>query len=225
MDSNERNEKIYNGVGALSAFYLSVSYIVGIIIFLIVLKYPEITNDLEKIELLLNYKNIIFFTNILMYILFGPIFVLFIISLKEKFKETKCILLTFSTVIGFIWAGSLVASGMIANAAIEPVLSMYKTDVVKASFFWQIIDTVSMGIGNGNGEILGGIFTLFLCISALMNNKLNKFINIVGIIVGIIGILSVIPMLNSLGGIFGITQIVWFICVGIMFLSKDKKRV
>jgi hypothetical protein len=209
-------------IGALSGFYLALSYLVGIIIFLVVLKYPEITNAVDKVTVLKNYKFITCFTNILMYILFGPVFVVFVLLLKNKFSEYKSVLLDFSAIIGYIWAGCLVASGMVANAGIEPVLSIYNNDVEKASDLWQIIDTISMGFGNGNGEILGGIFTLSFSIFALKNELQNKIVNIFGIIIGFIGIISLIPMLNDLGGVFGITQMIWFVCISISFLTKDK---
>ena len=202
-----------------------MSYLIGIVIFLIVLKYPEITNPLDKLSNLNDNRLTVFLTNILMYILFGPILVLFILSLKDRFENTKCILLDFSTIIGYIWAGSLIASGMVANAGIEPVLAIYKTDIEQATFLWQAIDTVSIGLGNGNGEILGGLFTLFICISAIKNQKLTKFINILGIVTGIIGIISVIPILNDLGGIFGIAQIIWFIAIGIFLLPKENNSI
>ena len=134
-------------------------------------------------------------------------------------------ILDFSTIIGYIWAGSLVASGMVANAGIEPVLTIYRTDIEKATFLWQAIDTVSIGLGNGNGEILGGLFTLLICISAIKNDKLTKFINILGIITGIIGIISVVPIFSDLGGIFGIAQIIWFITMGIFLLPKENKSI
>ena len=214
--------KKYRLIGALSGFYLALAYLIGIIIFLVVLKYSEITNDVDKVKILYEYKFVTFFTNILMYVLFGPIFVIFILSLKNKFCDYKSPLFDFSAIIGYIWAGCLVASGMIANAGIEPVLSLYNNDIEKASSLWKIIDIISMGVGNGNGEILGGIFTLAFSIFALKNKLLNNGINILGIIIGIIGIISLVPILNDLGGVFGITQMIWFMCVGISFLIKNK---
>jgi hypothetical protein len=207
-------------IGALSGFYLALSYLVGIIIFLVILKYPEITNSIDKVKALHDYKFTTFFTNVLMYILFGPVFIAFIISLKSRFCEYKSALFDFSAIIGYIWAGCLVASGMVANAGIEPVLAIYNNDIERASKLWEIIDTISMGLGNGNGEILGGIFTLSFSIFALKNELLNKIINIFGIIIGFIGIVSLLPMLNDFGGIFGITQMIWFICIGISFIKK-----
>ena len=224
MKNNGKNKNI-GIIGALSAFYLALSYLSGIVIFLIVLKYQGITNPLDKLVILNVNRFTIFLTNILMYILFGPVFILFILSLKYKFENTKCILLDFSTIIGYIWAGSLVASGMVANAGIESVLAVYKTDVEQAKFLWQTIDFISIGLGNGNGEILGGLFSLFICISAIKNEKLTKFINILGIITGIIGTISVIPMFKDLGGIFGVAQIIWFIATGIFLLPRKNKSI
>jgi hypothetical protein len=86
---------------------------------------------------------------------------------------------------------------------------------------WQIIDSIAKGIGNGNGEILGGIFTLFISISGLIGKKLSKFINYTGCLTGFIGILSVIPVLVDLTGLFGIVQIIWFISLAVFFIRRD----
>ena len=222
MEKNGKNKGI---IGALSAFYMALSYLVGIVIFLVVLKYPEITSDLDKIRLLYEYKHIFYYTNILMYILFGPVLIMFILSLKGRFKENSSLLLSFSAIIGYIWAGSLIACGMVSNYAIEPVLAIYNNDAERASWLWKIFDTVSIGIGNGSGEILGGIFTFSLSIFALKSKHLNKFINVIGIIAGIAGIISIIPILNALVGVFAITQIIWFIAIGIFFLKRSIENI
>ena len=54
MEKNRKNKGI---IVALSAFYMALSYLVGIVIFLVVLKYPEIASDLDKIRLLYEYKH------------------------------------------------------------------------------------------------------------------------------------------------------------------------
>ena len=53
-----------------------------------------------------------------------------------------------ATVIGIIWAGSLIASGMVANAGIAPVVALYAKDPAQAALTWQGIESVANGLGN-----------------------------------------------------------------------------
>jgi hypothetical protein len=126
-----------------------------------------------------------------------------------------------ATVIGVIWAGSLVASGMIANAGIAPIVALYAEDPSQATLTWLGIETVANGIGNGNGEILGGLWTLLISWAALSTGRLPKGLNFLGLLVGVVGIFSLIPGLTDLAGLFGISQLIWYIWLGIVLLRSN----
>ena len=94
-----------------------------------------------------------------------------------------------ATVVGIIWAGSLIASGMVANAALTSVVSLYATDPTQAALTWQGIEPAIDGLGNANGEILGGLMTLLISLAALRAGELPKGLNILGLIIGVVGII------------------------------------
>lgn len=191
----------------VSSLYMAVAYLTGIIIYVLILRYPSIENPMDKLQIVLAMKSTTFITNLIMYVLFGPVLILFILSLNRVIQR-ETIILKFSSIIGYIWAGSLTASGMISNGIIEPVSNLYNLDPELALRIWEIGDIISQGIGNGNGEILGGIMTLG--ISLVIGKKLGVF----GTIIGIIGITTTVPILTDLTALFGILQLVWFILVG-----------
>jgi len=86
---------------------------------------------------------------------------------------------------------------------------------------WQGIETVANGLGNANGEILGGVWVLLLSLAALRTGELSRSLNIIGLGVGAVGIISLIPGLtNSLIGVFGLGQILWLIWLGIVLLRS-----
>ncbi len=128
-----------------------------------------------------------------------------------------------ATAIGIIWAGSLVASGMVSNAGIAPVVALYGKDPAQAALAWLGIESVASGLGNGNGEILGGLFTLLVSWAALRFGELPKFLNYLGVLVGLVGIISTIPGLSDLVGIFGMSQLVWFVWLGIIMLRSSPR--
>jgi hypothetical protein len=86
---------------------------------------------------------------------------------------------------------------------------------------WQGIEAVTGGLGNGNGEILGGLWTLLVSLAALRAGGLSKGLNILGLITGTVGIFSIIPGLTDLTGAFGLSQMVWFVWLGIVLLRGN----
>jgi hypothetical protein len=216
--------KTLQKIGGLAAFYLAAAYLVGIVLFLVVLDYPSITEPAQKVALLVENQTVILVTNLLMYVFFGVILVILALALYDRLKSGAAALVQVATVIGVIWAGSLVASGMIANAGIAPVVALYAEDPSQAALTWLGIETVANGIGNGNGEILGGLWTLLISWAALRAGGLPKGLNFLGLLVGVVGILSLIPGLTDLTGLFGIGQLIWYVWLGIVLLRNNASK-
>jgi len=207
--------------GSLAAFYLAAAYLVGIVLFLVVLDYPSITNPAQKVALLVEMQMVTFVTNLLMFVFFGVFLVILAMALYDRLKSGAPALVQVATVIGVIWAGSLIASGMIANAGIAPVVALYAEDPSQAALTWLGIETVANGVGNGNGEILGGLWTLLISWAALRTGGLPKGLNFLGLLVGVVGILSLAPGLTDLTGFFGISQLIWYVWLGIVLLRSN----
>jgi hypothetical protein len=170
--------------GGFAAFYIAIAYLIGIILFLVVLDYPSITDPAQKVALLIDQQMVIFSTNLLMYVFLGVFLIILSLALYHRLKSGAPAMMQVATVIGIIWAGSLIASGMVSNAGIDPVVALYASDPAQAALTWQGIESVANGLGNGNGEILGGLFTLLVSLAALRAGGLPKGLNILGLLVG-----------------------------------------
>lgn len=205
--------------GGFAALYLAFAYLIGMVIFIVVLDYPSISDPAQKVALLIEMQMVTFSTNLLMYVFFGVILVVLALALYDRLKSGAPALMQVATAIGIIWAGSLVASGMVANAGIAPVVALYATDPAQAALTWQGIESVVSGLGNGNGEILGGLWVLLVSVAALRAGGLPTGLNIIGLLVGVVGIISIFPGLIELSGVFGLSQIIWFVWLGIVLLS------
>ena len=209
-------------MGGVAALYLAAAYLVGIVLFLVVLDYPSITDPAHKVALLVEKQMVIYATNLIMYVIFGAFLIVLSLALYDRLKSGAPAIMQVAAAIGIIWAGSLIASGMVANAGIAPVVALYATDPAQAALTWQGIETVADGLGNGNGEILGGLWTLLVSVAALRAGGLPKGLNILGLVVGAVGILSLIPGLTDvLTGLFGLSQIIWFVWLGIVLLRSN----
>lgn len=209
--------------GGFASLYMAVAHLIGIVIFLIVLDYLSITDPAQKVALNVDKQMVIFSTNLLMYVFFGFFLVVLSLALHDRLKSGAPAIIQVATAISLIWAGSLIASGMIANAGLASVVAIYDKDPAQAALLWQGIEAVTNGLGNANGEVLGGLWVLLVSLAALRAGELSKSLNIIGLVVGAVGIVSLIPGLtDSLIGIFGLGQIIWFVWLGILLLRSSQ---
>jgi len=177
------------------------------------------------VALLVEKQMVIFSTDLLMYVFFGVFLIVLSLALYDRLKSSAAAIMQVATALGIIWAGSLIASGMVSNAGIAPVVALYAQDPAQAALTWQGIESVASGLSNGNGEILGGLWTLLVSLGALRAGGLPKGLNILGLLVGAVGIISIIPGLTELMiGVFGLSQIIWFVWLGIVLLRNDRGK-
>ena len=210
--------------GGIAALYMAAAHLIGIVIFIVVLDYINITVPTQKVALNVDKQAVIFSTNLLMYVFFGFALITLSLALYDRLKSGAPALMQVGTAIGIIWAGSLIASGMVANAGLAAIVPLFAKDPVQAALTWQGIEAVANGLGNANGEILGGVWVLLVSLSALRSGGLPKSLNVLGLLVGAEGIVSIVPALNGLTGIFGLSQVVWFIWLGIVLLRGNPSR-
>lgn len=212
-------------MGGIAALYLAVAYLIGIVLFMFVLNTPSITDPAQKVALIVDQQMVMYLTNLIMYVIFGVFLVVLMLALYERLSAASPAIIRTATALGIIWAGALMVSGMVANAGIAPVVALYAKDPAQAALTWLAIETVAGGLGFANGEILGGLLTLLISWAALQVNGLPKGLNYLGILVGLVGIISTVPALNFLVGLFGMSQILWFVWLGIVLLSGSPSPV
>lgn len=208
--------------GGIAAFYMALAHLTGILVFIVVLDYINITDLAQKVAVNVANQSIVFLTNLLMYVFFGFFLIVLSLALYDRLKSGAPAMMQIAAALGIIWAGSLIASGMVANAGLTSIIPLYATDPVQASLTWQGIESVTNGLGNANGEILGGLMVLLVSLAGLRTHGLPKALNILGLLVGAVGIVTIIPALNNLVSVFGLGQIVWFIWLGIVLLRSQR---
>jgi hypothetical protein len=216
--------KTLQKIGGIAALYMATAHLLGIVTFLVVLDYLSITDPAQKVALNVENETVVFSTNLLMYVIFGFALIVLSLALYDRMKSGAPALMQVATAIGIIWAGSLIASGMAANAGLATVVALHAKDPAQAVLAFQGIEAVTNGLGNANGEILGGIWTLLVSLAALRTGGLPKELNILGVSVGAVGIITIIPVLTALTGVFGLGQIVWFVWLGTVLLSNNASR-
>ena len=177
--------------GGIAALYMAAAHLIGIVIFLVLLEYLSISDPAQKVALNVEKQTVVFSTNLLMYVFFGFALIVLSLALYDRLKSGAPALMQVATAIGIIWAGSLIASGMVANAGLATIVPLYAKDPAQAALTWQGIEAVANGMGNANGEILGGTWTLLLSLAALRSGALLKALSILGLFVGAVGIITI----------------------------------
>lgn len=209
--------------GGAASLYMAISHLIGIIIFPGILDYVSLTDPTQKVALNIDKQAVVFSTNLLMYVFFGFALVILSLALYDRMKSSAPAFMQVGTAVGIIWAGSLIASGMVANAGLSTVAELHAKDSAEAVLAFQSIEAVANGLGNANGEILGGVWTLLVSLSAARTRDHPGMLNILGLVVGAVGILTILPALTAFTGVFGLGQIIWFMGMGIVLLRSDSQ--
>lgn len=182
--------------------------------------------QVQKLEFILERQSLFVFWNIVIYVVFGAALVVLAVVLHRLLYPMASLAVSIGTPFGLIWAGLVVASGMVANIGLAWVSGAYESGAETAAHIWNVIGIVQDGIGGGV-EVVGGIWVLCISVAALRARAvLPKPINLLGLVVGVCGVATIVPVLSELGAIFGLLQIVWFVGIGVVLLrANDAQRV
>ena len=211
--------------GGISALYEAAAYVAGMVVYLVVLDYPNVVDIAQKMNMLIEYETILYVMNLFIYVVFGAALVVLSLALHDRLKAGTPELSQVATVFGLIWAVLVIAAGMIANIGTGVVVDLHAQNPAQAETVWLAVEVVYDGLGGGN-EIVGGLWTLLVSWAALRTGALPRLLNYLGIVVGLAGVISAAPALAEMGGIvFGLGQIVWFVGLGIVLLRGDQRSV
>jgi hypothetical protein len=209
--------------GGVAATGASLAYITGftVLIFLLTPENEEMLSNTERLNFFLDNKILFQIWILIIYVFFGIALVVLTTALHERLKKYSTAILQIASIFGYIWAGMVIASGMIANVGLETVAKIYANNKEQATATWLSVDIIHNGIGGGV-EIAGGLWVLLISWGGLKFNSLPKLLNFIGLIVGITGILTAIPGLSNLGAVFGLLQLVWFAWMGVFLLRNSQ---
>ncbi|MEM6718015.1 MAG: DUF4386 family protein [Bacteroidota bacterium] len=206
-------------IGGIAAISEALIYITAFIFYGGILVFPDKNAPAQET---LNFFSDNHFTlsalNLMSYVLFGIFLVVLVTAIYERFKCYSIHLSKIIAAFGMIWVVLVIACGMIANIGLHQVIERGVTEPENTMLIWSSVSIITEGLGGGN-EIVGGIWVLLITVIGWRQKVFSTPLNLLGIIVGIAGILTVYP-LEIFTEIFGISQIVWFIWIGILMIRK-----
>jgi len=207
-------------LGGICALIEAALYVTGFGLFLIVLDSSGYEGHVQQVAFLAANQVASYIAYLLIYVVFGVVLVVLALALHARLKNGSPAIMQTATAFGLIWAGLVIASGMIANIGNSTVVGLFSENQDQAVSLWLAITTVQEALGGGN-EIVGGLWVLLLSWAALRGGSLPKVLNYIGVLVGLAGILTVVPAFDVLMDVFGLGQIVWFAWLGIVMLREN----
>jgi hypothetical protein len=209
--------------GGVAAFIEAATFVIGFAMYFTVLasaNYGSLTIDpIKHVAFMAEHKAIMHAWNFIIYVAFGIVLVVLALALYERLKTSSPAIMQIATAFGLIWAGLVIASGLVANVGADLVVNLYGKDPAQAASAWLSLQFVVNGLGGGN-EIVGGLWVLLISWAGLRAGQLPKALNWLGVIVGGAGLMTTVPGLGELGAVFGLGLIVWFVWLG-MVMSRD----
>lgn len=213
------NTKTLQKLGGFCSISLGLIYIIAFIVYGGILEYPKAdATEIERLNFLSDNYLTLSTINLISYVLFGILLAVVVVSIHQKIKDYVPNFSILASVFGIIWVGLVIGSGMIANIGLNSVIEIGIEEPQKAIAVWTSVGIVSEGLGGGN-EIVGGVWVLLLSIAAFKYSFFSKPLNYLGLLVALAGILTIFPF-DVFKEIFGVSQIVWFIWVGIVMIRK-----
>lgn len=212
-------------VGGVAALYVAMAYTVAIPYFLVVVQYPGVDDPTLKLALLRDHYNSMYAMHVLVYELVAIALVVFLVALHERLQIGCRLLARLATVLGLIWSGLLLASSMVFNYGMSEVLKLLDGAPTHASWMWQVIEVVALGVGGAGGELIGGLWMLTISAAAHVARVLPRATCGLGFVIGAVGLLSCVPAVRSANVVFGVLQIVWFAWVGAFLIRSSSSTV
>lgn len=206
--------------GGIAALVQALAYVVGFAVMATVLNPgdTESWSAAQKLDFVLARKQGFQVWMIFIYVVFGMALVVLATALHHRLKDASG-LMQVATAFGLIWAGLVIASGMVASVGLESLSALHASDVEHAVPVWLALGAVQAGLGGGV-EIVGGIWMLLISIAALRAGEFARTLNWLGVVVGTAGLLTLVPGLRDLGAVFGLGQILWFVWIGALLLGR-----
>lgn len=205
--------------GGIAALINAAAYIVGFSLALTLLAPILDSNPEQRIRFLVENQTLMASWHIIIYLVAGVFMVPMVLGLYERLQDGPSVVVQSAAAFGLIWAGLVIASGMLLVNDAGVIAEIYARDTAQATTVWLALSTVESGLG-GAIELPGGIWVLLVSWAGLTTGALPKALNYLGLVVGIAGIITVAPPLYEAGSIFGLGCIVWFVGVGVVMVRS-----
>ncbi len=150
-------------MGGVAALIEAATFVVGMGLFVTSLA-PYYAGDLEPVQqvaFLIDNQAIAYIGHLFIYVVAGVFLVVLALALYERLKAGSPAMVMTATAFGLIWAGVVIAAGMVYNIGLGTVADLYGKDPAQAATVWLAINSMFDGLEGGN-VIFGSLWILLV---------------------------------------------------------------
>ncbi len=208
-------------IGGVAALVNATAYLIGFGMVFTMLAPILDAEPAAYLAFMAENQTLLYVWHLIIYVIAGVFMVPLMLALHERLKAVAPATAQIATAIGLIWAGLVIASGMLFLKDIGVVAEIYARDPAQAETVWLALAAVENALGGGI-ELPGGLWVLLISSEALRTRALPWMLNSLGLLIGLAGLLTMVPALSEPGAaIFGLGFILWFIAAGIVLLRSQ----
>ena len=152
--------------GGIAAIVQALAYVAGFAVLATVLDPADVTAA-DRLAFMLERKALVRAWILVIYVVFGIALVVLCIALHERLKHAASATMQVASAFGLIWAGLVIASGMVASVGLTAVAKLASQDpaLALALSTWTTLGVVQDGLGGGV-EVVGGLWALLVSAAA-----------------------------------------------------------
>lgn len=170
-----------------------------------------------SLQLVQDHQVVLYAWYLVLYLVGGIALVSLVLGVKERLRATPALART-AEVFGHIWAGLLLASGMVYLVGQQAVVALAADDPTTAATTWASVSIVQDALGGGI-EIVGAVWVLLVSIAAIRTRTFPLGLAALGTAVGVAGAWTLLPAVaDAAGAVFGIGFIAWFVWAAVSLL-------
>ena len=212
-----------NQLAGTASMLMALIYFCAFVYFGAMVSFPA-SNEADVVMAFVTQNvNALWIAYFTIYVVFGVLLAVLVIAiddiLSSSVNQTQNRLLRMGSLFGKIWVCLVIASGMIATIGMSHAVSLTAVSNEEAYRLWGVVSMLVESLGGGN-ELVGGVWVLLTSITALKQRMFGNTVNYTGCFVGLAGIATIYPA-EVFTEIFGITQIIWFIAIGVSLIKRS----
>ncbi|HEY5981248.1 MAG TPA: hypothetical protein VIT41_16610, partial [Microlunatus sp.] len=177
----------------------------------------------DSLAFLLDHQVMLYVWYFVLYLVGGIALVSLVLGVHHRLRPGAAGLSHTAAVIGHLWAGLLLASGLVALAGQRAVVDLAATDPAMAASTWSSISVVQTALGGGI-EIVGAAWVLLVSVAGIRSHLLGNALSGLGLGIAVAGAWTLVPpAVTYAAPLFGLGLIVWFIWIGIILLRPSRR--
>ena len=213
--------------GGIAGFVTAATYVVGlglIGVYLAPRGYLDVQGSpKDSLAFLLDHQVMLYSWYLVLYLVGGLALVSLVLGVHSRLRTGAAALAQTASVFGHLWAGLLLASGLIALVGQQAVVELAATDSVMAASTWSSVSVVQVALGGGI-EIVGATWVMLVSVAGIRSRVLGYGLGALGIGIGVAGAWTIVPAAADYAApVFGLGLIVWFVWMSVTLLRRPRQ--